>query len=218
MPRSTLDAELVAHVLQKLRHRQRVSARHEEIIQGAGVIELQQGAPRGGQDRFDRSAGFDDVLRTPDDGARGRDAQRRGQPVALDLSRRSGWDVVHEAKHACHLELRQPGGDMLAQLARGDPRTGLQQDGRADVLAQPNMRNGERRRARHVGMLEQDVIEFSRRNLLPSPVDHFLQPAREKQVSVLVEVPLVAGSEPRTAEHVSPAIASGLRSACASKS
>jgi hypothetical protein len=48
---------------------------------------------------------------------------------------------------------------------------------------------------------EQHVIDFPGRDLLASPVDDFLQAARDKQIAILVQMPLVSGAEPALDER-----------------
>src|SRR5882724_2305883 len=51
-----------------------------------------------------------------------------------------------------------------------------------------------------VGMSKQRLLDFGRRNLLPSPFDDILDAADNEKISVAVQVSEVAGSEPTVAK------------------
>ena len=74
-------------------------------------------------------------------------------------------------------------------------------DGGGDVLAQPVVRDRERRRLDDVRVLEQRDVDLARRHLLTTAVDQLLEPPGDGEVAVFVEAPLIAGAEPSVDER-----------------
>jgi hypothetical protein len=71
-----------------------------------------------------------------------------------------------------------------------------QYDGRGDVCAKSPMGNGENGSFDHILMAQQRLFNLGGRDLLPSAVDDILDSADNEEISLRVQVPKVAGSEP----------------------
>src|ERR1700693_401872 len=65
------------------------------------------------------------------------------------------------------------------------------------------MRATKRNRCCDRGVSQQNLIDFVRRDILPSANDDVFHPARQMQITVRVEVPFVAGAEPSSHESTS---------------
>ena len=102
---------------------------------------------------------------------------------------------------ARHLEVGQPLGGEVAQLALGRRHALAQHDGGGDLLAQLRVRHGERHApAATAGWSISTSSTSSGRDLLAAAVDDLLEPPGERQVAVRVEHALVAGAEPAVGE------------------
>src|SRR5207237_9777976 len=73
---------------------------------------------------------------------------------------------------------------------------GARHDGGGQILAQAGMGHGERHSLRHGRMLQESLIDFAWRDLFTAAVDHLLDAPGDEEIPVLVQVTLVAGSEP----------------------
>src|SRR4030095_4522772 len=76
----------------------------------------------------------------------------------------------------------------------------LEDDGSVHFLAIFGIGDSERDRFRHCRMLEQNGIDFQRRNFLSAAVDQLLQAAREREVAFAIENALVARAKVAAAE------------------
>jgi hypothetical protein len=123
---------------------------------------------------------------------------RHAEP--LHLPGRAGRDFSGDRYDPRHLEVGQPPGNELLELVLGGGEALPRDDGGADLLAQPRVRDGEHDSLGHRGVGEQRVLDLGRRDLLSAPVDDLLAPPAEKEVTVAVEEALVAGAKPAVDE------------------
>src|SRR6476620_4398041 len=79
-------------------------------------------------------------------------------------------------------------------------RSGLftQHHGDGDILPKGFVGHCESDRFRNPPMMQDDVFDFARSDLFAAPVDHFFQPPCDEEISIGVEITLVAGSKPTT--------------------
>ena len=82
-----------------------------------------------------------------------------------------------------------------------------QDDGRGDILAELAVRQRERHRLQHRGMIHQRFIDLARRDLFAAAIDDLLQPSGDREIAVGVDGALIAGAEPAVDES----FAVGLR-------
>src|ERR1051326_8636031 len=64
------------------------------------------------------------------------------------------------------------------------------------------MRNAEADRLRDGWMTQQNLVDFTRPDLLSATIDQFLETAGEREIAVAVEKTLVAGSKPSVGERL----------------
>ena len=72
----------------------------------------------------------------------------------------------------------------------------MQDDSRADVLAEPRMGHGECRRLANRGVAEQRPFDIVGRDLLAAAIDDFLGAADDREQALLVDAAEVAGRQP----------------------
>ena len=138
-------AERVFDVDQQLGRLQRIAELEELPVGARRRVEVQDSLP----DRTELA--LDVVGRLDVDGvvARGRgrpvEPQRRGQLRTLDLARSAPRQCRDDDHSARHLVPAQPLADEQPQLRGGHHRPVAQHDRGADVLAQPGVRDRERR-------------------------------------------------------------------------
>src|SRR5260370_19219044 len=89
----------------------------------------------------------------------------------------------------------------IAQLAVGQSSTVAKDDRHGDFFAELLVGEGEGDRLGDGGVIEQDLVDFDWGNLLPTAVDHLLEPTGKPQITAWVQHALVAGPKPAVRER-----------------
>jgi hypothetical protein len=116
--------------------------------------------------------------------------------VPLQLTRWTLRKSVDKEDARRHFEVRELRPDKLAQFPLRTRNPWAQDDCRRHVVAQRFVRQPKRDRLRHRRVIQQDVVDFTRADLFAAAIDRLLQSIRDEQVTVLVEVSRIAGSQP----------------------
>jgi len=119
---------------------------------------------------------------------------------APHLAERRLRQPLHDNDPGRHLERRELGQRVIAQLLRCDRRRVAEDDGNRDVLAERRMRHRERRRLDDGRMRGQRHVDFHRRNLEATAVDDLLRAAGKEQEAVHVQIAEIAGAVPAVVE------------------
>jgi hypothetical protein len=98
--------------------------------------------------------------------------------------------------------IRQARQGMLAQFLRCDWTTAFQHHGCGHILAQGGMRHGKCDRLRHRRVLQENLVHLAGCNFFAAAVDHLFQASGDEQVTVGVEIALVAGAEPAICKRI----------------
>src|SRR5262245_44583404 len=101
---------------------------------------------------------------------------------ALQLAGRPFRDLLYEEHAARHLEIRQPTGGKFSNTAFGTEGLPPQHHCGSDLLPQRGMRNCKRHGLGDSGMIEEDPVYLSRRDLRPGPIDHLLQTTSQEEI------------------------------------
>src|SRR5712675_528665 len=72
----------------------------------------------------------------------------------------------------------------------------VKHDRRRHSFAIDSVGNSKAHRLSHCRMSEQRLINLARRNLLPTAIDQFFEAANERQITIRIQIALVARAEP----------------------
>ncbi len=122
--------------------------------------------------------------------------QLAGKLEPLNLARGSLWDLVDEDEPTGDLEIREPNSDKLLELLLGGDCAVAQHDGCGDLLSEHRIGDREGHGLRDGRVVEQHLVDLSRRDLLTAAIDDLLDAPAEKQIAVIVDEALVPRSEP----------------------
>ncbi len=141
-----------------------------------------------------RSGGWLDIRRR----ARGSPvvADPRGQIAAPDLAAVGARQFIDEPDASRRAIRAERLARVLEHRVGGDAGSRLEHDGRNDLLAEPWMRNAERRRVGDSRDCAQNRIDFERRDLVAAAIDDLLDAADEVQLAGAVEAREIAHPEP----------------------
>src|SRR5262249_27484873 len=123
-----------------------------------------------------------------------------GNDPALDLARRRARDRLYDVDNFRNLKIRQQRFAMCDQLAVGRRRAEHHRGG--NRLSIYPVGDAEANRFGDCRVSEQRFVYFARRDLFTSAIDQLLYAADQRQVSVGVQVPLVACPEPSVGERI----------------
>ena len=87
------------------------------------------------------------------------------------------------------LERRQAIVDEIDQSVDVASAPAMQDDGGADILAEPRMRHGERRRLAHRGMSQQRLLDVVGRDLLAAAIDDLLGATDDREEALSSTLP-----------------------------
>ena len=128
-----------------------------------------------------------------------RRTRRRSLPVSLNGSSAQIWMRSGvRAERKCSL-------DVAAQLVFGGLRPRLEHHGRDHPLPPLDIRDADHGRRLDGGVLEEDVLDLARGQVLAAPDDHVVEPSLHEQVALRVDPPGVAGVEPPVVDGVGAA-------------
>ena len=131
-----------------------------------------------------------------------------GQVLSLQLA---GWPLGYrlDDHHAGgHLEVREMLEREVTHVGFGQRLAVPRHHRGGDAFPQRGMGHAKRRRLLHVRVAQQHLVDLARRDLFAPAVDDLLETARQHQVALVVEPPLVARSTPAVRERA--ALAAGL--------
>src|SRR5262249_22457680 len=106
----------------------------------------------------------------------------------------------HHANDPGDFEIGQPPAGKVSQLPGVERGILTQYDGGADLRAETRMRDCEDHGLGHVRMAQQRQLDLGRSDLLSAPIDDIFYPADDEKVSILVQIPKVAGEKPPVAK------------------
>ena len=139
----------------------------------------------------------------------GCDSEGGGEPDALHLPRRPLGDLRDDDDPARHLEVREVLRGEGLELMVGRAPAFVQHHGRRHLLPEGGVGHGEGHGLMDAGVVHQHLVHLRRRDLLASAVDELLQAARDPQVSLPVQDPLITGTEPAVVERVGVGVGLG---------
>src|SRR5215510_5576222 len=171
----------------------RVPAQGEEIIMDTDLFEFQHLCPDSGQHLLERRPWCHEGR--PENSARC-EAQLGRQPYTLHFAGRTFRDFTDDEYLARDLEIGDASAGELTNVFRRSRGVGPQHDRRGDILAEPSMGDGEGDGLGHCWMVQQHFVDFLWSDLLPAAIDHLAYAAREKQITVVVEITEISCLEP----------------------
>ena len=131
---------------------------------------------------------------------RGADAAGAGplRELALqNLAARGQRERVHDDVILGHVEFGQAHGmEMVEHRLAGGGFRRERHDREADLFAEPLVRHRKGRRFRHQRMLDGEIFDLRRVDVVPAPDDNVLHPADDGEVALRVEPAKVARQEP----------------------
>src|SRR5437660_170125 len=167
---------------------QGVATKLEEIVIDSHIGAPEQATPDLGDLNLER--------RVRQDGSTLDVGKERGELRPRDLAGDAERQAVDNVNLARHLKRRQQVIEKGDQLRRGGGGAGVEDDGGADILAQPWMRYGEGRGLAHGRMTQQRLLDVVGRDLLAAAIDDFLGAADDGEDTLLVDQAEIAGWQP----------------------
>ena len=119
-----------------------------------------------------------------------------GQADSLQLSAGTARQRLDEDDPRRHFVGGQRGDQVIAQVLFARRGACVEHHRSRDILAERRMGNGEGDRLPYGGVTIQRVVHSQGHHLHPTPIDHLLEPPRQRQVAMVVELPFVARHEP----------------------
>src|SRR5688572_7861269 len=90
------------------------------------------------------------------------------------------------------------GSNKLLNFPFGYSSLFAQHHGNRDILAKSFVGHRESDGLSNCPMTQDDIFDFAWSDLFTAPVDHLFEAPGDKQVSIRIEITLVAGSKPTT--------------------
>ena len=107
-------------------------------------------------------------------------------------------DLIDDDDLLRHLKARESRGSKVADLLNRliEVLPGMSTTAAATRLAEHRMGNAKDYRLSDRRMLQQRLLNQSRRDLLAAAIDDFLQPTGDEQIAIRIEMAEIAGAEP----------------------
>src|SRR6266853_901385 len=177
-----LNLRDLVYVAENVCDQERVSARREEVIVNADLLDLEDLRPTLGQDLLERRSRRGEAPRQA-----GREPQFGCQADTLHFAGRTSWNFSNNEYLARNLEVGQAPAGEPPNIVRCRHSVGPHHDGRGDVFAQRGVWDRKGDGLCHCWMCEERFVDFLWGDFLPAAIDHLSQAAGEIQVSVIVD-------------------------------
>src|SRR5207244_3538650 len=118
------------------------------------------------------------------------------QTYPLNFSGGTFRDFIQDHYSRRYLEMRQPLRHEILDLLFRCRRLLSQNDRSSQIFSELRIGKWERHCLRNRRMVQQHFIDFARRNFLSTAIDDFFEPSGENDVSVVIDITLVARAEP----------------------